>query len=519
MSRSALPDQRNALLKSEDSFRTLVEKSTDAIQLLNEKGQVLYSGKSVERLLGYKAKELKGASAGQFVHPDDLSKFTKTFSHLLKRPGGKAHLEYRVRHKSGRWIWLEAIGVNYLQDPAIHALVGDFRDITKRKEVEQALAESEARLRFMAESMPQKIFTVNSEGIPDYFNPQWKEFAGPDFEGITPENVGSIVHPGDMDKTLRIWRHAMETGHPMIIEHRFRRADGAYRWHLTRMRAMHDKNGKIVMWIGSSTDIEAVKQAQYRQQQAEQKAILLAEERRQLLRLNKTKDEFISLASHQLRTPATAVKQYLAMILEGYTDVEVPKVIEKMIQTAYESNEHQLKIVDDLLRVANVDAGKLRLNKTNVDIIKLLKEIVKEHAPVMANRGQKLVHDRHCRAKHINADTTLIHTVLDHILDNASKYSAEGKTIHVTESCTKKYISIIIRDEGVGISSDDQRKLFKKFSRIDNPFSTQVGGSGLGLYWAQQVVELHGGSIKVKSEVDKGSTFTIKIPLAPKPTD
>jgi PAS domain S-box-containing protein len=519
MPRPALPDQRKALLKSEDSFRTLVEKSTDAIQLLDENGQVIFSGKSVERLLGYKASELKGASAGKYVHPDDLQKFTKTFSHLLKKPGGKAHLEYRVRHKSGKWIWLEAIGVNYLQDPAIHALVGDFRDITKRKEVEQALAESEARLRFMAESMPQKIFTVNSEGLPDYFNPQWREYAGPDFEGVTPENLGSLLHPDDTERTVRIWRHALKTGHPMIVEHRFHRIDGTYRWHLTRMRPRHDKDGNIIMWIGSSTDIEAVKIAQKRQQQAEQRVSLLAEERRQLLKLNKAKDEFISLASHQLRTPATGVKQYLAMILEGYADVEVPPQILRMVQTAYESNERQLKIVDDLLRVANVDAGKLKLRKENVDIIKLLKEVVKEQSVIFASRNQILVHDRHCRAKQINADMTLIRMVLDIILDNASQYSAEGKTIRVTERCTKKYISIIVSDEGVGISNDDQRKLFKKFSRIDNEYSTQVGGSGLGLYWAQQVVELHSGSIKVSSEVDKGSTFTVKIPLSRSVTD
>lgn len=509
-------EQYNTLIQSEERFRTLIEKSTDAIQLLDASGKIIYSSDSLKTVLGYTPEELNGDNPTAYIHPDDLDYFMREVGKLLKEPGSQVRLEYRVRHKDGKWVWLETIGVNHLHNPSLRALVGNFRDITQRKEIEHALAESEARLRFMAESMPQKIFTATKEGIIDYFNPQWEEFTGMPLEKIQGETFLSLIHPDDADENVLSWNKSVQTGEPFEYEHRFRSASGKYRWHLTRARAMRDENGEVFGWIGSSTDIEDVKQAKRRQERLEHQTALLTEQRRQLMELNRAKDEFISLASHQLRTPATGVKQYLAMILEGYASVEVPPEIRRMVKIAYESNERQLKIVDDLLKVAYVDAGKIKLELEACDMQKLLEDVVREQASVIAERRQKIDWGKKPRTRTVQADVRMMRMVLENIVDNASKYSPVGKTIHISLEATKKHLTVSIRDEGVGIGEEDQKNLFKKFSRIDNPLSAIVGGTGLGLYWAKQVISLHGGTVTVRSKLGEGSTFFIRIPLARK---
>jgi signal transduction histidine kinase len=238
-----------------------------------------------------------------------------------------------------------------------------------------------------------------------------------------------------------------------------------------------------------------------------------AEEQRiqHLIELNRAKDEFISLASHQLRTPATGVKQYLGMVLEGFVG-DLSEAQRSMLDKAYASNERQLRIVSDLLKVAQVDAGKVILRKSDVFLGGLVQDVIKEQQETIESRQQQVTFTMPNPdiAAHIDRDT--IRMVIENIVDNASKYSGVSKTIRIELTETAKHIELTIADQGVGISLDGQAKLFQKFSRIDNPLSTQVGGTGLGLYWAKKIVDLHHGRIRCESVVDQGTTFIITLP-------
>ncbi len=238
----------------------------------------------------------------------------------------------------------------------------------------------------------------------------------------------------------------------------------------------------------------------------------LTEQRARLMEINQSKDEFISLASHQLRTPATGVKQYIGMLLEGYCG-ELTDPQKRLLTTAHESNERQLNIVNDLLNVAQVDAGKITLIKRPTDLIAMLKDIIKEQADTFKGRRQKITIQNKTLHPVIQADEDRLRMVLENIIDNASKYSTSGSTITINLRETKTNLLIKIADNGVGIAPEDYSKLFKKFSRIENSLSNAVSGSGLGLYWAQQIINLHAGTITVTSKVGKGSIFTVKLPL------
>lgn len=233
-----------------------------------------------------------------------------------------------------------------------------------------------------------------------------------------------------------------------------------------------------------------------------------------LIELNTTKDEFISLASHQLRTPATGVKQYIGMILEEFVGT-ITEAQRSILMKAYESNERQLSIVSDLLKVAQIDAGKVNLRKSSVNLIPLISDVIKEQQGTYEHRKQRVEVSSSAPVVQALIDKDKMRMVLENMLDNASKYSDVGKTIRVKIEEDGDWACINITDKGVGIALADQDKLFEKFSRIYNPLSTQVGGTGLGLYWAKKIIDLHDGNITVSSKPNKGTTFCIYLPKVP----
>lgn len=621
----------------ETRFRSLIENSTDAIQLVGPHGDIIYSSDSVETILGYKADEIIGVNIQPYMHEDEINKFRKRWQKLLAKPLARDTLQYRVRHKKGHWVWVESTLTNHLDTPGLDAIVGNFRDIshrietenrlkeserqfrmlsdhspvaitvhaegkilylnqtgarmigaknidevvgqpidrfvhpdfmaavakrvklildtgqptplfeeqfirfdgsiidvevislpityngqraiqvvirdiTEQKKAEKALKESEARLRFMAEAMPQKMFATDANGKVDYVNPQWLEYSGMTTKKFIKNGWQEITHPDDLPIARKVWSLALENGEPFSCEVRYRRKDGVYRWHLNQAQAMYDQDGKVMRWFGSNTDIDDTRAALKREHNLEKRALRLTEQRAQLIELNKAKDEFIALASHQLRTPATAVKQFLGLLLQGFAG-ELSEQQRKMIATANESNDRQVDIINDLLQVARLDGGKVNLNMKNTDLNTLINHAANEMKGTLEERNQKLELVSADSPHLVNVDPIKMRMVLENLLSNASKYSPYGKRIEASFNHHQGHVQVMIKDEGVGISKEDIGKLFKKFSRIDNPLSLIVGGTGLGLYWAQRIVELHGGKISVESEIDKGSTFTISIPL------
>lgn len=236
-----------------------------------------------------------------------------------------------------------------------------------------------------------------------------------------------------------------------------------------------------------------------------------------LRELSRTKDEFISLASHQLRTPATAVKQFIGMVIEGLAG-DVSDTQLQLLQKAYDSNERQLRIVSDLLKVAQVDAGKVTLRKTDTDLGGVIRDVAKELEGTYAGRHQGLRLHLPQEGASALIDKDRIRMVIENLLDNASKYSPAQTSVDVTLETQNGMLLVTIADQGVGIAKADQGRLFEKFSRIHNSLSTQVGGTGLGLYWAHKIVDLHGGRIDVRSREGKGTTFIIRLPKLLEPT-
>lgn len=287
------------------------------------------------------------------------------------------------------------------------------------------------------------------------------------------------------------------------------RKDGSQFWANVVITALRDDSGELVGFAKVTRDLTERKQHEDDLRRAND---ILREQQRELERLNLTKDEFISLASHQLRTPATGVKQFLGMLIEGFVgDVDSTQL--EYISKAYESNEHQIEIVNNLLKVAQIDAGKVVLHKSNADVRKLINGVVEEHAERFKRRQQKVSVDVHLDSPFVSVDVGHFRMVLENLIDNASKYTPDGGKIVVSARANANSLRISIEDTGVGIAAKDVDKLFEKFTRIPNLLSDSVGGSGLGLYWVNKVIALHGGRIEVRSKLHKGTTFHVYVPL------
>lgn len=228
------------------------------------------------------------------------------------------------------------------------------------------------------------------------------------------------------------------------------------------------------------------------------------------IELQKTKDELLALASHQLRTPASGVKQYIGMVLQGYAG-NINKEQKHMLERAYDANDRQLEIINELLYVAKADAGQLRLEKEKLDFTELVQEVVDGYIDWAKNQ-HITIHTNRLKKVRLRADRRYVRMIVENLVNNAIKYSYEGGKVKLKIKTTGNKLQFSVSDDGVGIHEEDMSLLFQKFTRIDNELSRRVGGSGIGLYLAQELAKAHGGKITASSIIKKGTTFTLILP-------
>lgn len=224
------------------------------------------------------------------------------------------------------------------------------------------------------------------------------------------------------------------------------------------------------------------------------------------------KDELLSLASHQLRTPATGVKQYIGMVLQGFAGKVKPDQ-RMLLEKAYASNDRQLRIINEILHLAKIDAGRIILARQETNVNELVNDVVNEQLPDIKNAGHFIKLQLLKRPLILNTDTHMLRMAVENILSNAVKYTPTNGRIKIRVYKDKQNAYIELKDNGVGIKPADLELIFKQFSRLPNEMSQQVGGTGIGLYLAKHLVQLHGGTIHVQSAPHKGSAFTIVLPL------
>ena len=348
---------------------------------------------------------------------------------------------------------------------------------------------------FLVDTITEIVWEADLDGEILYANKNWLEFFG-EKPGLENSKTWlNFLYSDDVESAQAAWLNSLETGEPFEAEFRLLEASTQkYNWFLSRAMPYHNSEGEIERWYGTFTNIDPSKQNE------------------RLVSLNSSKDEFVSLASHQLRTPATGVKQYLGMLLDDMFG-EMTEPQKDIVSRAYESNERQLRIISDLLKVAQLDAGEILLHPVTTDISQLVHYIIQDISATFKERSQSLEYRPFKGEALTYIDPETIRMVIENIIENASKYSPENTRVSVSVKKSDQNILIQVADGGVGVDPAHQHMLFERFSRINNSLSIKVGGTGLGLYWSKRVLDLHGGEITYRPNKPQGSVFTVSLPV------
>lgn len=297
-----------------------------------------------------------------------------------------------------------------------------------------------------------------------------------------------LIHPDDASTVDKILTTAYKKKAPFKVDHRVIMPGGTIKYVHSQGRVILDTRGDVLKMAGTAQDVT------------------------DMHTLDIAKRDFISLASHQLRTPASGVKAFLSLLLEGHAGT-LTKRQRDFVTKANDSNNRQLDIIESLLSLASIQSGKIILKKESVDLRTVLNRSLSEHQLALKAKKQRLSVRKSKQSLHLHADPTHIQMAIDNLVSNAIKYTPEQGRITIASwaTATSAYVEVV--DTGIGITKADLPALFQKFSRLHNPASKTVEGSGLGLYLSKAIVELHGGTITVRSRAGVGTRFRIKLPL------
>jgi PAS domain S-box-containing protein len=377
-----------------------------------------------------------------------------------------------------------------------------------QSEHRKTLSELE-RYKMLVENVQDyAIFFMDPEGYIQTWNKGAEKNKGYTHDEIVGKHFSLFYSEQDNldNKPARELEIAKRVGRVEDEDWRIRK-DGSKFWANVVITALYDDEGTLQGFAKVTRNLTERKENEDRLKNAN---VILQEKQKELKRLNESKDDFISLASHQLRTPATAIKQLLGLIIEGF-EGQVPENLLKIVQRTYDSNERQIAIVNSLLKVAQIDSGKVVLHLETTDLNEIVSSLVKQYDGVIKGRGQTITLHLQDAPVYGYIDEEYYRMAVENILDNASKYTEDGGKLYISSSVVDDQATITITDTGVGITPENIATLFEKFNRIPNDLSHKVPGSGLGLYWAQKVIDLHHGTIKVESTPNVGTTFVISV--------
>ncbi len=477
--------------RSAHQFETVLSALNEGITIHDANGTIQTANKSAALLLGMSIDEMKEVTS-LFSRWDAIAEDGKAIPPAehppmlaLKTRLPQINKIMGIRRPDGSLIWLQ-VNAQLLIDQEngeLTGIVSSFFDVTSTRKATNDLKESEKRFRLLAEATPQMIFTANPLGDADYFNPQWLNFTGLKTEELVKWGWQKTIHPDDIRSTLDQYKFIRTSGDGGEFENRYQRADGQYRWHLNRMLPIKNEQAEVQLWIGTATDINDLKQ------------------------LQDQKDDFISIASHELKTPITSLKASL-QLLNKIKDNPSSKMLPILIEQANKSLDKVNALVKDLLNASRFNQGHLHLNKSKFIISKLIENCC-NHVRLAGIYTIKTTGDMNIQ---VYADADRIEQVLINFVTNAIKYAPSSKEILIEIKKTNDIVKVSVSDKGPGIPKEKLSFLFDRYYRVDTN-GIQYSGLGLGLYICSEIIKKHDGQIGVTSQLGNGSTFWFSLPL------
>ncbi len=488
--------------QAEVHYRDLYENAPDMMAVVDlVSGNILECNQTLADVIGRSKEEITGNSFLELYASESIEAAQQTSSAFVET-GEIIRQERALRRADGSTIDV-LLQATPMRDETgkIVASRSTWRDVTKQKEAERALAAQEALYRTLIEAAPQVIWVADADGQVALLNKAWHEFSGRAEEESLGTRWAEALHPEDLPDVLAKWERAYNHGETYSGECRFQAKDGSYQTFIFIGTPVRNESGEIINWVGINTNIADRVQAEIALQEAKDAAEYA----------NRAKSEFLATMSHELRTPLNAIIGFSEIlrdeILGTLNDEQKELILD--IRT---SGNHLLAMINDILDLSKIEAGKMDLQLEQFSIREAVTE-VNTIITALANKKQIQLVLELDQDVSIEADKLKFKQILYNLLSNAIKFTNEGGKVTTKFEVSSSALLGSVTDTGVGISPQDREKLFQPFTQLDASSTRAHGGTGLGLALTNRLIQLHGGKIRVDSEIDEGSTFSFTFPL------
>lgn len=515
-----------ALKESEEKYRNITENSSDGIYQVDLSGKIIYANEANAKMFGYTVEEFVGKNFSGLIAKESLPQAEEEFKKNLA--GGLTGGEMQAIQRDGSIITISYSGTPLKKEGKIIGVTGVSRDITKKKESERSLrlvreelertnVELEERQRAVlnvlediqeekkstekiardlekfelaVENATDHIIITDPDAKVIYTNRAAEELTGFSKEEILGQNPRLWGKQMSLEYYKKLWKTIKVDKKPFIGEIINKNKKGERYEAALRISPVLNKKGDVIFFVGLERDITAQKKAE------------------------RSKTEFVSLASHQLQTPLTSVRWNAELILDSNEKNHnlTPKQLE-YAKDLYNSTVRTIELVNSLLNVSRIELGTINVDPEPTDIKSICISCSGEIQKEAFNKNIKIETFYDPDLPLINVDPIFFRMILSNLLSNAVKYTNPGGSVKLEAIKEEKSIIIKISDTGVGIPKKQQSKIYTKFFRADNA-QILSEGSGLGLYIVKSVLERTGGKIWFESEEDKGTTFFIELPLS-----
>jgi PAS domain S-box-containing protein len=503
-----LPGDRviEALLASQARYRDLFEHAEDVILSCTLDGTITGVNRATERLLGWPRKALIGQSLSQFVTPASFAHGLDRIRRSLAGEKLPKLFEIDIVRRDGRIVPFEGWGRLIFNSKGQPIEVQSiFRDISERKQAAEALRASEERYRTLFENSNDAMATLTLEGLFLHVNRAMETLMGRSRDEVLGRHYSLVATPTALLQWDERTRRSL-AGEKLsrIFETEIQRRDGSVVLIEARTGFIRDSEGTPIGFEGTYRDITARKQAEVALRRAKEEAEAAS----------RAKSQFLANMSHELRTPLNAIIGYSEMLCEEAGEMGQERFVPDLLKI-HQAGRHLLALINDILDLSKVEAGKTDLHLESFDIAAMIHEVVTTVRPLVEHNANTLTLQTKPELGTMLADLTKVRQVLFNILSNACKFTESGTiTLEARRETmqTATWITFRITDTGVGMTPEQLARLFQPFSQADASTTRKYGGTGLGLAISQCFCQIMGGDITVASEPGVGSTFVIRLP-------